>query len=892
MKQNYLFTFLFSIFSFLLHAQSTLEVTLDFNVENLSLEDALFELIDQSEVNITFNNDLLPSNKTFNLRLQNASVGTILKELLKGTNLSFRTIENQIAIFERKNVRPQRKFIISGFIENAESGERIIGAGVYDNKTKIGVYSNEYGFFSLTLPEGEVELTAAYLGYQNFSDTLQLTSNTLINLSLQPTYLQEIVVQEKNDTLIIATPDLNTDIFSIENVQKMPSLGGESDVIRMVHLMPGIQVGSDGVGGISVRGGDVDQNLFLLDGVPVYNPYHAIGIYSIFNSNAIRSAKLIRGPFPAKYGGRISSVLDIQTKEGNMKESQVEMDLGLTSLKLSVQGPLKKDKSSFFISGRQALFQLYSVPISTRIREADGNDGFISYSFFDLNIKVNQKLSEKDHLYASYYKGSDSFVDNNGLEFFSQPDTTVFFIDDEEIFWGNEIASLRWNHVFNQKLFANTTFMLSRYFYEAQNKVSIQVQKDGDPVASRAGFIKSESNNRDLSGKIDFDYQLNENHFIEFGLNAIYHRFQLILIQLDERVFPMQTTLDTIGNSDRNSLDSYEFDTYVQDNWNLGEKWNANIGLRVSAMGNFNKTYYSLQPRFQIAYTPNPIWAFSAAAGRMTQHLHLLSPSNNISGLPKDLWVNSTDKVKPQQSWQFVIGLQKKFRGNIELKLDGYYKYVDNLINFNNVSLDNELNSKNWDSQVFEGRGWSYGSELFLQKQGTKFLAWISYTLSWSKRQFSEEINRGRAYPFRLDRRHNFNTAFLYKLNEKIEFSANWLYASGSALTYPTQSAWYYLPQTQDFPYQTIFSYNIANSKNNARFKPYHRLDLALNLNFKVRKLHYLLKLGVYNTYVRLNPVYADFNEQFSPEIGIEREEKQVSLLPIFPSLRLHIRFL
>lgn len=891
MKQNHFLAILFFVIPFILHAQSPLEVTVDFSVENTTIEEALFELINKSEVNITFNNDLLPA-KEITLNLQGSSVRTILDEILKGTNLGYRAIGNQIAIFKKQPKEIKRKYIISGFIEDAESGERIVGAGIYDNKSKIGVFSNEYGFFSLTLTEGEIELVGAYLGYQDFADTLILKSNTAYNIELNPTYLQEIVVSDRNDTLIISTPDLNTDVFSIENVQKMPSLGGESDAIRLVHLMPGVQVGADGVGGIAVRGGNVDQNLFLLDGVPVYNPYHAIGIYSIFNSSAIRSAKLVRGPFPAKYGGRISSVMDVQTKEGNVKKSSVEMDLGLTSLKLSVEGPLQKDKSSFFISGRQALFQLYTVPITSRIREADQNDGFISYSFYDFNAKMNYKLSENDHLYISYYKGSDSFVDNNGLEFFSEPDTTVFFLDDEEVFWGNEIGSLRWNHVFNQKLFANTTFMLSRYFYESQNKVSVEIQKDNDLIASRAGFFKSESNNRDIAAKIDFDYQFNENHLLEFGMNATYHRFKLILLNLDERNFPDQSTLDTIGNSERNSLDSYEFDTYIQDDWNVNDKLKANIGLRASAMGNSDKSYFILQPRFQLEYSPNKKWALSAAIGKMSQHLHLLSPSNNISGLPKDLWVNSTERVKPQESWQFAAGFQRRLPNNFEIKLNGYYKTMRNLINFNNVSLDDALNSQNWDLQVFSGKGWSYGSELFIQKQGPKFLAWLSYTLSWSKRQFSEEINRGQVFPYRLDRRHNFNTAALYKFNEKLELSANWIYASGSALTYPTQSAWYYLPPTDDFPYQTIFSYNIANSKNNARFQPYHRLDLALNINFKLRKVQYLLKVGVYNAYVRLNPVYADFNERFSPEIGVEREEKQVSLLPIFPSLRLHIRFL
>ena len=879
---------LFSVLA--LKAQSPLDVKLDFKIEKISLEAALFELIDKSDVNITFNNELISEDITVSVDVENTSVRMILIQILKNTNLDFKTVGGQIALFEAPVIIPKKKYIISGFIENKENGERVVGAAIYDRKTQIGVYTNEYGFYSLTLMEGEIELNVTYLGFQNYSDTLILSSNTHLNISLNSTYLEEVVVKGRNDSLLVMTPDLNTDIFIPENVQKMPSLGGEADVIRLAHLMPGIQTGADGVGGIAVRGGNVDQNLYLLDGVPVYNPYHAIGIYSVFNSSALRSVNLIRGPFPAKYGGRISSVLDVRTKEGNMKDTKVDLDMGLTSIKLTVEGPIKKDRTSFFISGRQALFQLYSVPITTRIRSAEGNSGFISYSFYDLNAKINHKISDKDHLYASYYRGSDSFVDENGLEFFNRPDTTIFFLDDEDVFWGNEIASLRWNHIFNPKLFANTTFTMSRYFYQSTNKVSIEYEKSGESVGKRAGFFKSETNNRDLTAKIDFDWQLSDRHLLEFGANAIYHRFQLILIQLDERVFPSQSTLDTIGTSDLNSLDSYEFEGYIQDDWKPNEKWNINAGLRYSVMGSPEKYYYSLQPRFQIDYFPNSKMTWSAAFGKANQHLHLLSPSNNISGLPKDLWVNSTDRVEPQESWQYSGGFQRRLPNNFEFRMTGYYKKMNNLVNFNNISLEDELNSQNWDTRVFKGEGWAYGTEFFLQKQSPKFLGWISYTLSKSDRKFSEEVNRGRRFPFHLDRRHNFNIACLYKFSRKLELSANWVYASGSAFTYPTQQAWYYVPGTESFPYSAIYSYNIANSKNNVRFKPYHRLDLAVNFNFKFRKVLYILKLGVYNAYVRLNPVYADFNERFLPE-RIERKEKQVSLLPIFPALRIHMRF-
>jgi len=871
--------------------QSPLDTRIDFEADDLSVEAALFRLKEVSGLRIAFSHDLLPAGRRVRISLKDVPVREVLSQILGDAGVGFRWSGSQIVLYPEEKPPSRRKFIISGFIQDAESGEKIVGAGIYDEGTQAGVWSNEYGFYSLSLPEGEIRLGCSYPGFQTFRDTFLLTRNQTINIALSPAYLEEVVVKGENDSLSVVTPDLNTDLFVMENVRKMPSLGGEPDVVRVSHLMPGVQTGADGVGGIAVRGGNVDQNLYLLDGVPVYNPHHAIGIYSIFNASAIRSVKLVRGPFPAKYGGRISSVMDIQTKEGNAKAAKVNLDMGLTSAKLTVEGPIEKDKSSFFISGRQALFQLYSIPISSRIRRAEDNDGFISYTFYDLNFKVNHRLSPKDHVYGSFYKGNDGFVDENGLQFMSHPDTIVFFLDDDKVFWGNEIASLRWNHVFSRRLFLNTTITTSLYEYRSDKGVSLEVWKGQSLVGTRAGFVKSESENRDFSLQSDFDFQLNQNHLAEFGLSAIYHRFRLGVIQLDERVFPTQKTLDTLGQHGRGTLESYELDAYFQDDWKVNDRWKINWGLRATVSGSPARWYSMLQPRLLLEFEPVPNWTLSAAVGRMAQHVHLLSPSNNISGLPKDLWVTSTPKVRPQDSWQFVAGVSRRLNGGFEIKANGYYKKMNHLVTFNNISLDDGINSKNWDEQVFEGEGWAWGSEWFIQKKSPRFLGWISYTLAWSTRRFSKEVNLGRTFPYRLDRRHNFNISALYKWSPKFDLSLSWVFASGSALTYPTRSAWYYLPPTETFPYKIIYSYNIASSKNNARFKPYHRLDLGAGFHFDFRKVSYSLHVGVYNAYVRFNPVYAQFNETFSPELGVERKEKQVSLLPIFPALRLSAQF-
>ncbi len=891
MKLIYPIFFILFLKSAVLFTQSPLETKLDYKVEDQTVENALYELISSSKVSIIISNNLLPKNIKVSLDVKEATVKNILESILKETKLTYQIVGNQIVIVKQPEPVIKRKYTLSGFIENKETGEKIVNAGIYDSKTQIGALSNEYGFFSLTLPEGEVELVCSYLGYQTFTTTILHSQNQKLNISLNHTFLKEIVITAKNDSVFVESPSLNSDYLMMDNVNKLPSLGGESDVVRLTHLLPGIQTGADGVGGISVRGGNVDQNLFLLDGVPVYNPHHAIGIYSIYNSSAIRSAELIRGPFPAKYGGRISSVMDVRTKEGNMKESSVDLDMGLTSMKLKLEGPIKTDKTSYFISGRQSLFHLYSIPLTRRIREDNGIDGFISYSFFDLNLKLNHKISESDHFYISYYRGSDNFTDENTFQRTASPDF-LFDIDDfETISWGNEIGSFRWNHVFNPKLFANITLTYSRYFYEASNLVAIRTSQDSIFLNARTGDFENESRNRDLAGSIEFDYALNENHLLEFGLNATYHRFKLSTSLEEKTVFELKTTEFLLGDSVPYILKSYEFDAFIQDQWKISDQWNANIGLRISAMGWTDKTYLLPQPRLSLNYYPSDKAQFQLALGKTVQHLHLLSPSNNISGLPKDLWVNSTSLIRPQESWQFMIGFQQKFKNGVEFNFSHYYKKLDNLISFKESSLL-LFNSDDWQNRVELGQGWTYGTELMLKKQTPRFSGWLSYTLAKSTRQFDGTINNGKKFPFRLDRRHNLNLTFLYKFSSNIEFAANWVYASGSLFTAPEAIAWFIAPSSPESPHESILSFEIGESKNNRSFRDYHRLDLAVNFLFQFRKIHYTIKLGVYNAYVRLNPIYADFNERYTPTEGFGIDAKQVSLLPIFPSLRFHLKFL
>jgi len=867
-------------------AQSPLDVRLDFDVQDESLESALYLLIVRSEVSISFSNNSIPRNKLVSMNVQQERLEDILKTLLEDTRLKFELVGTQIVLLRKPAPEPKRRFTISGFVENAESGERIIGANVYDDLGEIGTTTNEFGYYSLTLPESTSELMISYLGFQKVTHPLALKRNLTLNFELKPAFLDEVVITSTANRELIQAPQPNSEKLIMENVTRLPSLGGEPDVVRLLYSLPGVQTGADGFGGVSVRGGNVDQNLFLLDGVPVYNPLHGVGIYSIYNSSAIRSATFIKGSFPAKYGGRISSVLDVQTKEGSMKNYVVETDIGLTSGKLTVEGPLIKDKSSFFVSGRRAFLDFYSVPITSRIKRRSGIDGFISYFFYDFNAKLNYKLSKNDRVYLSFYKGGDSFSDINKQSGQIAPDTVFTLSDNQDVFWGNEIGSFRWNHIYGPKLFSNTTFTLSRYFYQLRDFFGLSTVGGSEDILKNDVLVRYNTDNNDLAAKIDFDYRPTKNHQIEFGSSLVRHRFQPGVASFSGAAID---TADLSGVFEKNPLRSFELDFYVQDEMSIGKNFKANLGLRTSAMGFVEKTYVSVQPRLAFQLFPEKKWSFHGAVSKLSQHLHLLSPSS--IGLPKDLWVSSTARIKPQKSWQYEAGLDFKPQKGFQIGVEGYYKKMDNLLIFKDVFLTS-VNSINWQNKVSIGKGWAYGVEFLLKKQTEKGSGWLSYTFAKSERQFDKEINRGNKFPFRLDRRHNLTLMVLRKIGKRAEFSGSWTFSTGSAFTLPLQE--YEIVQSPKEPFPVGVNPIIAQSsrgRNSSRLPNYHRLDFGLNLYFKEKRALHAIRIGAYNAYNRKNPLFIRIRNRLQENGEVTKEVVQVSLLPIFPTLRYNVKF-
>ncbi|MBK9013012.1 MAG: TonB-dependent receptor [Saprospiraceae bacterium] len=781
MMRNWLMLLLSAFATFSAIGQSPLDARISLDIKDLPIKDALYAMID-SGVRLTFNNNILPNEKRLTFRVENLPVGKVLPLMLAETDLTYEVVGSQIVIIKKPIPVSKKMFTLSGFITDADTGERIINAAVFDVKRKVGTYTNEFGYFSITLAEGPTQLQVSSLGYENDTLGLTLISNQRLEIRLRPQVLAEVVVNYFNDSSYLES-EFNTFEINLDQAGRMPSLGGETDVLRLAYTLPGIQTGADGFGGMSVRGGDIDQNLFLLDGVPVYNATHGLGIYSIYNTAAVRSAKILKGDFPAQYGGRISSIWDIQTKEGNLNKLQGEMEMGPSSLQTAIEGPLGKQKGSWFLSGRRALFDFFSVPITKKIRETDNSAGFLKYFFYDLNAKINYKITPDDRVYLSFYRGKDNFVDNYDQYRWFQ-DTLSVVSNEEVVNWGNNVAAFRWNHVISEKIFANVTATYSQYFYNSEELIDLDLLTNEERILRDALFLKYKSSVKDLGLKTDFDYTTFRNHRFRFGTSFTKHRFQPGVISFEELTVFNTETRDTIGAYLKNPLESTEFDAYVQDELKIGSSITANIGLRASALLVNGSDFFSAQPRLLFRFWEEQRMSFSLAATKNTQFLHLLSPTN--IGLPKDLWVSATQKAKPQQSWHYSVGTTYQFHRWLSLDVLGYYKTLRNIIYFQGGGLEN-INSTNWQDQIGVGKGWAYGAELLLKMQRGKIGGWGGYTYAHSDRQFGEEVNNGKKYPLRLDRRHNFNLQFLYKFNPKWDFSAAFVFASGSAYTLATQ---------------------------------------------------------------------------------------------------------
>ena len=792
----------------------------------------------------------------------------------------------------------QNKFTVSGFVNDNENGESLIGVNIIVKENLIGTVSNTYGFYSLTLPEGNYEISFKYIGFENFNQKINLNQNISLNVDLKTsstkisevTILAEETLVERTQTSIVEVP--------IQQIKNIPALLGEVDVLKAIQLLPGVQSGGEGTSGFYVRGGGPDQNLILLDGVPVYNASHLFGFFSVFNADAIKNVRLTKGGYPARFGGRLSSVLEIDMKEGNRKQIEGEGSLGIISSKLTLQGPIIKDKSSFIISGRRTYIDILAQPF---IRKAnDGNPS--GYYFYDLNTKLNYKFSEKDRVYLSAYLGEDRFyLSQSENENFVDQNINYVFTSENDfgLDWGNITSSLRWNHLFSNKLFSNTTLTYSKYQFNtlldsrSSNSSSFNLITDTTHFNYFSGV-------KDFGLKVDFDYLPNPSHYIKFGFNYVRHRFFPGSLELYLSTFErdslglenLQIPVDTTFNFSQ-ALESNDAFFYVEDDIKINDQFKVNLGIHFGFFNTNNKSYYSLQPRFSSRFLINKDWSVKVSYAEMQQNVHLLTSSG--VGLPTDIWVPSTDSIPPQYSKQLALSANKNLLdGLLELSIETYYKSMNDLITLKPGA--EIIGFDDWKNKVdTNGIGRSYGAEIFLQKKKGKTTGWMGYTLSYSERKF-EGVNFGEWYPYKFDRRHDFSLVISHKFSNKFDVGLTWVYGTGNNMTfiearYPSINTNGIINGINEGNVSEIEYYP---TRNNLRLPAYHRLDLGFNFNKKTSWGERTISLGAYNIYNRKNPFFLSINDkiQFQDDILVNTKVvQQTSLFPIIPSIAYKFKF-
>lgn len=794
-----------------------------------------------------------------------------------------------------------QRYTVSGYITDKASGETLISATVFDGSSTKGATSNNFGYYSLTLPVGNVLLEYSYIGYKTFKQEFILQGDTVLNIVLdQDNLLEEVtVIGTRKESWVRGTQMSKVEV-PIELIKNIPTLLGENDLIKALQLLPGVQSGTEGSAGLYVRGGGPDENLLLLDGVPLYNVNHLMGFFSVFNSDAIKNVTLYKGAFPARFGGRLSSVVDVQMKDGDNKKMRGTASIGLIASKVQLEGPIINEKTTFNVSLRRTYLDVLAQPI-IKLAQSDNNGGIsgAGYYFYDMNAKFTHTLSNKDKLYLSTYLGNDAIYMKSkkgytsGGNFETNEHTKINWD------WGNAIAALRWNRILNNKLFMNTTASFTRYRSAMSNSYgsSSWYYTEKEQInTSEESQLTYNSGIQDWTVKNDFDFTPNAYHDIKFGTSYTYHTFTPDVTSM--KIVDSEQTeqnIDTMSGSPK--VYAHETSAYLEDNISLGKMLKLNLGVHFSSFHVENSNYFSLQPRAGLRLLINDNLSLKAGYASMSQYIHMLS-NNNIS-MPTDLWVPATSKIKPMKSHQYALGAFYTLKDIANFSVEGYYKTMDNLLEYKDGASFMGA-STNWEDKVSMGRGVAYGVELLAQRSFGKTTGWVGYTWSKSNRIFDQPgnvINKGEWFPAKYDRRHDFNITATHKFSEKIDFSASWVFSTGNTATFAFHE--YTAADSPTYKHGFLYpgSYSYLESRNNFRYSNYHRLDLGVNFHKKTKRGNLRTwNVSIYNAYSQLNPfhIYVWDEHTVNPDTGEQKTKnvlRQATLFPIIPSVTYTIKF-
>jgi len=778
-----------------------------------------------------------------------------------------------------QHTQAQNKFTINGVIKDASNGETLIGATVYIKELKNGATTNEYGFYSLTLPSGDYTIDYSYVGFELISQSITLDGNKQLNIELKPeaSQLEEVVVQADLEQANVQNLEMSTNKLEMKTILKIPTLLGEADVFRSLQLLPGVSTVGEGASGFNVRGGSVGQNLVLLDEAPVYNSSHLFGFFSVFNPDAVKDVKLYKGAVPSRYGGRLASLLDVRMKEGNSKKFEATGGIGTIFSRLAIEAPIIKDKASFIVAARRSYIDVLARPFVPLLEEGG------ALNFYDLTMKANYNINRKNRIYLSGYFGRD-----------------VFMFDKNQGFsWGNTTSTVRWNHLFNERLFSNTTFVYSKYDYELQF---------GDDNLNRFNWNSSISN---FLFKPQFTYFINSDNELNFGADVIYYTFEpanavgisngsTIDVSLEKK-YNLETALH-IGNSQRISdALSLEYGlrfSYFQ-SFGPGTVYTYNdtipglrrypISEQIYKSGENIVTYSNFEPRLSFKLQASPTASVKGSYNRMAQYLHLIS--NTTASLPLDVWNPSSKNIKPEIGDQFTLGYFKDIgeKRQFEVSIEAYVRYTRNQIDY--IDGADLLINQYLEGDLLGGKGRAYGLETYFQKKTGRLTGWVSYTLGKTELQVNG-INRDQWYDTRYNQTHNLKVVGFYDINKRWSVSSNFVFTSGTPTTFPTSR---YMLQ------DILIPYNANDSRNNVKVPAYHRLDVSFRLEGrtmkkgKVRKNKDYWVFSVYNLYARRNPFsiyFSQKDDRVPTGQPIESQATQLSIIgTVVPSVSYNFKF-
>lgn len=770
---------------------------------------------------------------------------------------------------------------ISGYIEDATSHEALIGASIYAPELGQGTMSNSQGFYSLHLPRGTHELSARYLGYAPYSLRIQLERDTTLRLQLRPTgQLEDVVITAERQRLNL--DKLGVLQAPVHILKKVPSLLGEADLMKALQLMPGVQSGSDGSAGIHVRGGGSDENLILLDGAPLYNVDHLMGFFSVFTPEAVKTVDLYKGSFPARYGGRLSSVIDVRTKDGDLQHYHGALQLGLISSRLQVEGPIVKGRSSFNLSLRRSYADLLARAFMPR----DERGG---YYFYDLYAKLQHRFSERDRLFLSFYNGRDRFWSDFREHYgSSSPDLVRTEHNKGGFHWGNTLGALRWNHVFSPRLYSDLSVAYTgyRFHIDMQSEEERQRERYQSRSAYRSGI-------EDLSAAWHLNYFHSNRQQLRFGLDYIHHRFRPEAMSAYSRSerggqVEVEDLPELLGKA--RVLPAEDLSAYLESRSQLGQL-QVDAGLRTSLYVTEGKQYLSLQPRLALGWRLHPDWLLQAGYTRMAQHVHLLTSSTLT--LPSDLWVPVTKRIRPMYADQLSLGLSFSGLPGWSLSLEGYYKEMHHVLEYKD-GASFIGSSAGWEDKVAQGQGRAYGLELMLMRQLGRTTGWLSYSWAHSQRRYEDgQINGGAWYPYKYDRRHHLNLVVTQHFSKRFELSAAWELFSGGVITLPLERMSLARPEGSDITGEAPF----VERRNNYRLPVTHRLSLSANLRRVTRRGHESIwNFSLYNAYNQQNPSFVipsrDYSVAGNGSGDVYRLKLyQYSILPILPSVSYTYKF-